>query len=83
MKNVKVKTKVVPLYNGRYSVYIESKIVGGEIMGEKFGDSITSKPFKDFKSEKRATLCKRKLDRYSDDKLFAWNTLSEKPKLKC
>lgn len=83
MSNLKVKTEVVKLHNGKYSVYIESKLLGGEINGERFGESATSKPFKTFKSEKRAVLCKKRLDKISKNKKFAWTSLAKKPKLKC
>lgn len=83
MDNLRVKTEVVHLNNGKYAVYVESKLLGGEIMGERFGETATSKPFKVFKNRDRAVICKKKLDKYGKRKLFAWNELLKKPKLKC
>ena len=43
----------------------------------------TSKVFKSFKSMSSALKCKKKLDRISTTKKYAWLNLARKPKIKC
>ena len=79
MTNIRIKTEVVKLNSGKYATYIESKLLPS---GDFPGSSV-SKPFKTFKSEKLALNCKKKLDKISINKKFAWVELAKKPKLKC
>lgn len=79
----KVKSEIVKLNDGRFSVRLEVNEPGGRIGNDYFGSNSTSKPFKTFKQEKRAKTCKRNLDKISNNKKYAWLVLAKKPTLKC